>query len=187
MGLSERLTSPYVHEGLLLVIALILAGGSLIAALLLRRRVPAVSIALGGAVIAGTVAFFVSAAHDRHGVPQDVAVWASFGLWVGAVSVFLVGGQRPSRPLRRIALMCLVLAPFGAALLLLAVQQACPLYVTQGAGYCFYDEDVLGGWAAGVTFLFVLDMVAITAMLLIAGRAKKQATPEADDDAVVLY
>jgi hypothetical protein len=188
VGLAERPTSPYVHEGLLLVIALVLAGGSLITALLLRRRAPAVSIALSGAVVVGTVAFFVSAAHDRHGVPQDVGLWASVGLWVvGAVSVLLVGGRWPSKPLRRIALTCLVLAPFGAALLLLAVQQACPLYVAQGAGYCFYGEDVLGGWAAGVTVLFVLDMVAITAMLMIAGRAKKHATPEADDDAVVLY
>jgi hypothetical protein len=175
MGFAERLTSPYVHQGLLLLIGLVLAGGCLIGALLLRRRAPAVTIALVGAAVAGTVAFFVSAAHDRHGAPQDVGVWASVGLWVGWVfGLFVMRRRPPSRPLWRVALTCLVLAPFGAALLLLSVQQACPLYVTRGAGYCFYDADVLGGWAAGVTFLFIVDMVAIAAMLLATGRAVKE-------------
>jgi len=41
MGFAERLTSPYVHQGLLLLIGLVLAGGCLIGAVLLRRRAPA--------------------------------------------------------------------------------------------------------------------------------------------------
>jgi hypothetical protein len=184
MGLAERLTSPYVHEGLLLVIALVLAGGSLITALLLRRCAPAVSIALSGAVVAGTVAFFVSAAHDRHGVPQDVAVWASFGLCAaGAMGLVFTRGRPPSSFLWRTTLACLAVAPFGAALLFLSVTRACPLYVTRGAGYCFYDFDMLGAWASGVTFLFVGDMIAVTALLLVSGvQARRREGVRLGDD-----
>jgi hypothetical protein len=187
MGFAERLTSPYVHQGLLLLIGLVLAGGCLIGAVLLRRRAPAVSTALSGAAVAGTVAFFASSAHHGHGVPHHVGLWASIGLWVGWVfGLFVMRRRPPSRPLWRVALTCLALAPFGAALLLLSVQRACPLYVTRGAGYCFYGDDVLGGWAAGVTFLFILDMVAIAAMLLATGRAVKEQTSTPDGDAVVV-
>jgi hypothetical protein len=176
MGLAEHLTPPYVHEGLLLVIALVVAGGCFTAALLLRSRAPAVSIALSGAVVFGTVTLFVSSAHDRHGVPQDVGVWASVGLWVGGtIGLVVTRGRPPSRSFWLIALTSLILAPFGAALLLLSVQQACPLYVTERAGYCFYDFDLLGGWAAGVAILFIVDVIAIVAILLIAGWQAKRA------------
>jgi hypothetical protein len=176
VGLATRVPSPYVHEGLLLLIAVVLAAACLVGALLLVRHAPAVGVALAVAAVAGVVAFFVSAAHDRHGVPQDVGVWASLGLWAGG-AIGLVGtrGRPPSRPLRHAAVTSLVLAPFGAALLLLAVQQACPLYVMRGAGYCYYDVDLMGAWAGGVTMLFLMDMAAIVALLLISGtQAKKE-------------
>jgi hypothetical protein len=56
----------------------------------------------------------------------------------------------------------------AAAALLLAVQRACPLYVTRGAGLCYYGADLMGGWAAGVTFLFGVDMVILAALLCLS-------------------
>jgi hypothetical protein len=184
VGLIARTSSPYVHEGLLFFIAVVLAGLCLVAALLLARRAPAVSMALAGAVAGGTVAFAVSAAHDRHGVPQDVGVWASVGLWAaGAISLVLTRGRPPSSFLWRTTIACLALAPFGAALLFLSVTQACPLYVTRGAGYCFYDFDMLGAWASGVTFLFVGDMIAVMALLLVSGvQARRREGVRLGDD-----
>ena len=57
---------------------------------------------------------------------------------------------------------------FAAAALLLAIQRACPLYVTRGAGLCHYSADLMGGWAAGVTFLFGVDMVILAALLFLS-------------------
>jgi hypothetical protein len=185
---GERATSPYIHEGLLLAIAVVLVIGCVVGAVLLLRRAPAVSIALACGVVVGTVAFFVSATRGPRGLPQDVGVWASVGLWIGGtIGLVLTRGRRGSGPLWRIALTCLILTPFGATLLLLAVQQACPLYVMRGAGYCFYADDVLGGWAGGVTVLFILDSLAIVGLMLLAGwQTKRREAPSPEDAAVVL-
>ncbi len=67
--------------------------------------------------------------------------------------------------MRRDALWLVVLTPFAAAALLQAILDACPLYVTRGSGLCYYDFDLLGGWAAGVAFLFVADMLILAGLL----------------------
>ena len=178
MGLAERVPAPYVHEGLLLVIALVLVGACVVGALLLRRLAPAVSIGLVGAVVVGTIAFFVSAAQGPRGVPHDVGVWGSIGLWAGGTVGLVVARPRPAAtPLWHAGVTCLVLAPFGAALLFLSASQACPEYVTRGAGYCFYDFDMLGGWASGLSILFVLDVIVVATLLFISGEEAKDDPP----------
>jgi len=178
--------SPYIHEGLLLFIGVLLAATCLVAALLLTRRAPAASLALASAVVAGTIAFFVSSAEGPHGVPRDVGVWASISLGIGGTIGLIVTRPRPSAtPLWHGAVACIVLSPFGASLVFLSVAEACPLYVTRGAGYCFYDFDMLGGWAAGLAILFVVDVVVVATLLLISGWDAKAAgsTRPVDDGA----
>jgi hypothetical protein len=175
VGLADRVVSPYIHEGLLLLIAVVLAIACLVAAFLLIHHAPAVSMGLVGAVIVGIIEFFVSAAHGPRDVPQDVGVWASIGPWIGgAIGVLATHGRPPSATLWHVAVACLVLAPFGAALLVLAIQQACPLYVMRGSGYCFYEVDVLGAWASYVTFLFIVDVLVVVALLLISGKQARR-------------
>ena len=174
MGLRGHVSSPFVHEGLLFTIALVLVGCCLVAALLLRRCAPAASLALASAVAVGTIAFFVSSAHDRHGVPQDVGVWASVGLFAGGFVGLFVTRPRPSpMPIWRVGVACLALLPFGAALVFLSVVEACPPYVTRGAGFCYYDFDMLGGWATGLTILFAVDVVVVSVLLFISGAEAK--------------
>jgi hypothetical protein len=77
--------------------------------------------------------------------------------------------------MRRDALWLLAATPFAAAALLLAIQRACPLYVTRGAGLCYYDADLMGGWAAGVTFLFGVDMLMLAALLCLSPGSRDRA------------
>jgi len=175
VGLAGHVSSPLVHEGLLFTIALVLVGSCLVAAQLLRRRAPAVSLALASAVFVGTIAFFVSSAHDRHGVPQDVGVWASVGLCAGGFVGLIVTRPAPSLvPIWRAGVACLALSPFGAALLFLSVVEACPPYVTHRAGFCYYGFDMLGGWATGLTILFAVDVVVVAVLFFISGAVAKR-------------
>ena len=48
--------------------------------------------------------------------------------------------------------------------------EACPLYVTEHAGYCFNEFDQLGGWISQVVVLFILDMTAPTNLLLVSAK-----------------
>jgi uncharacterized membrane protein len=59
-------------------------------------------------------------------------------------------------------------------LIFLLVQQACPLYVTRGSGYCFYDFDMLGAWASGVAFLAGIDALVLMTLFLVSGRQAKR-------------
>jgi hypothetical protein len=176
MGLLARgVSAPYVHEDLLLVISLVVAAIGVVGALLLLRRAPAVSIGLVGGVVAGIFGFFVSAADGPGGVPADVARWASAGLLVaGSAGAATTKGRPPSSFLWHAAVACLVAAPFGALLIFLLVQQACPLYVTRGSGYCFYDFDMLGAWASGVAFLAGIDALVLMTLFLVSGRQAKR-------------
>jgi hypothetical protein len=184
VGFADRVSPEYVHEGLLLLIALTAAAACVVGAALLVRHAPAVSIGLIGALGAGVVAFFVAAADGRHGVLAVVASTASAGLVVGGtIGAVVTRGQPPSSTLWRSAVACAVLALFGAALTFFALQQACPLYVTRGAGFCFYDFDMLGAWASGVTFLFIVDVLVVVALLLISGlQAKRREGIRLGDD-----
>ena len=136
------------------------------------RSAPAVSVALVAAVVAGAVSYRLAWADGPRGVPKAVADAFSVGLVVGGVigKVF-TRRRRPGSwewPAIRTALWLLAATPFLAVVLLLAIQGACPLYVTHGSGMCFYDVDVMGGWSSQVTFLFVLDMLIVVCLLWFA-------------------
>jgi hypothetical protein len=191
MGLiAGGVSAPYVHEGLLLVIALVLAAIGILGGLLLIRRAPAVGIALFAAVAAGTMGFFVSAANGPKGVPADVAQWASAGLLLaGVFGATTTKARPPSSFLWHAAVVCAIVAPFGALLIFLLVQQACPLYVTRGSGYCFYDFDMLGAWASGVAFLVGLDGLVLMTLFAVSGQQAKrrEAITLGDDEWARLY
>jgi len=149
-----------------LMLAVMLVGGAVAAS-----RVPAVSIALFAGIAGGFIGYAVSIEHGRRGVPADVAMWASCALLVGGVLGLFVAPARGSRrSLRRAAWIVLGAAPAAAAVLLLLLRDACPLYVTQGSGFCYYDVDVLGGWSSGVAALFVIDLIVIATLLLLSAR-----------------
>ncbi len=131
------------------------------------RPAPAVSSALIAGLVSAIVAYGFVRPDGPRGVPADVAMGFSVGIVVGGGLGLVVGRRRESgeRPMRRDALWLLVATPFAAAALLQAIQDACPLYVTRGSGLCYYDFDLMGGWAAGVVFLFVVDMLIVSALL----------------------
>jgi hypothetical protein len=148
------------------VLLIVIALGALFA----WRPAPSVTIALVLAVAAGVGSYVVARADGPRGVPAHVAEAFSVGLVVGGL-VGLVATRRRRAgewPMRRDALWLLAAMPFAAAAFLLAIQSACPLYVTQGSGLCFYDIDVLGGWASEVTFLFVVDAMIVAGLLWVA-------------------
>ncbi len=148
------------------MIAGVLAAATAAGALIARPRAPAVTIGLVGALVAGVVGFFVAGVDGPHGVPQEVGVWASLGLAVfGLLGLALAPARPPARPLGRATLIVALAAPVLATVLRFAVGIACPLYVTRGARYCFYDVDLLGGWAAAVTVMLAGDLLGIAFLL----------------------
>lgn len=150
----------------LAVIACVLVAASAAGALLARRRAPAVTIGLVGALPAGIAGFFVAGFDGPHGVPQEVGIWASLGLAVfGLLGLALVPAHPPALPLWRATLVVALAAPLAATALRFAVGAACPLYVRRGARYCFYDVDLLGGWAAAVTVMLAGDLLGIAFLL----------------------
>jgi hypothetical protein len=134
------------------------------------RHAPAVSVALVSGIAAGTIGFFVASAGGPRGVPMDVVTWATLGtLGGGMVGLVATRPRPPSSLMWRSAVGCLLIAPFAAALLLLAVQRACPLYVMR-AGYCGYgDQDLAGGWSAGIVILLLFDLSVVVGLLLVSG------------------
>jgi hypothetical protein len=147
------------------IIAGIVVVVAIVGAVLAARGAPAVSIALVGGLLGAVIADVRTS--GPHGVPASVALGASAGIVLGGLLGLVVSRRRASAtwPMRRDALWLLAFTPIAAGTLLLAILNACPLYVTQDAGMCFYDVDVLGGWAAGVVFLFCVDMVMLVALL----------------------
>jgi hypothetical protein len=159
----------------LAVIAVGLAGASVAGAVVSRRRAPAVTLGLVGGLLASVVGFAVAASDGRHGVPQEVGIWTSCGLAVfGLLGLIVLPGRPPARPLWRATLTVALIAPFAAATLRFAVGAACPLYVTRGAGYCFYDVDLLGGWAAAVTVMLAGDLLGIAFLLGVSAWQARQ-------------
>jgi hypothetical protein len=149
------------------VLVLVIAVGALTA----WRPAPAVSTALVGGLAAGIAAYVVSRSNGPRGVPIDVAGAFSVGIVVGGIAgQALTRRRRPAHawPMRRDAAWLLVVTPFAAATFLQAILTACPLYVTRDSGLCFYNVDVLGGWASAVTFLFVVDMLILAGFLMAA-------------------
>ena len=155
---------------MLLGIALVLVAASLAGARLLLSRAPAVSLALVGVVAGGLCGFYFSSRHDPKGVPADVAVWATCGLVALGLVGLLVTPRGPVRFLRRAAAVVILVAPLAAAILATMLVQACPLYVTDHAGFCFHEIDVLGGWISQVVVLFILDAAALAVLLLVSAK-----------------
>jgi len=165
---------------MLAFIAVLLASLCLVGALYAAARVPAVSIALVGAVVGGVAAYAFAIADGPHGVPQDVAVGASWALiGSGLIGLLATRPRSAARSQRRAALAIALAAPVAAFALAALVLEACPLYVTHHAGLCFYDVDLLGGWASAVVALLVVDLLALATLLLVSawltGRSKVRA------------
>ena len=139
-------------------------------ALVAWRPAPAVTVALVVGLAGGVVVYALARADGPRGVPAAVAEGFSVGVVLGALLGLALTRRRPrgTWPMRRDALWVLAATPLAAAALLLAIQEACPLYVTRGAGLCYYDIDLMGGWAAGVAFLFVVDIGILAALLWLA-------------------
>jgi hypothetical protein len=143
------------------------------------RRAPAVSAALLGFAVVGGFGFYVSADDGPRGVPGDVAVWASCGLGAGGLLGLAFTSPRVSaRWLRRAAIWFLVITPFVVAIVAVALLVACPLYVTEGARYCYHEQDVLGGWISAVTMLAAFNMLALAVVFLASARAASSASVE---------
>jgi len=155
---------------MLLGIAIALVAASLAGALLFLSRAPAVSLALVGGVAGGLCGFYFSSRHHPKGVPADVAVWATCGLVALGLIGLLVTPRAPARFLRRAAAGVILIAPLAAASLAAVLRQACPLYVTDHAGFCFHEIDVLGGWVSQVVVLFTLDAAALAVLLLVSAK-----------------
>jgi len=149
-------------QAALLAIAVGLLAVSLSAAWLCRRHAPAVTLGLVGGALVGLVGFVASSADGPRGVPQEVGIWASLGLAVfGLLGLVILPGRPPSSTLWRATAAVAIAAPLvgvGGGFLMTA---ACPLYVTRGAGYCFYDVDLLGGWASAVGTMIGGDLLGI--------------------------
>jgi hypothetical protein len=161
---------PRHADRMLLGIAIVLVAASLAGALLLVARAPAVSLALIGGMAGGLCGFYFGSHHGPKGVPADVAVGATCGLVALGLIGLLVTPRGPARLLRRAAVGVVLTAPLAAASLAVALLYACPLYVTDHAGFCFHEFDVLGGWISGVVVLFVLDAAALTVLLLVSAK-----------------
>jgi hypothetical protein len=155
---------------MLLGIAIVSVAASLTGALLLVSRAPAVSLALVGGVTGGLCGFYFSSRHDPKGVPADVALWATCGLVALGFIGLLVTPRGSASFLRRAAVEVLLMTPFAAACLVAVLVQACPLYVTDHAGFCFHEIDVLGGWISEVVVLFILDAAALAVLLLVSAK-----------------
>jgi hypothetical protein len=155
---------------MLLGIAVVLVAASLAGAKLLLLRAPAVSLALLGGVAGGLCGFYFSSRHDPKGVPADVAVWATCGLVALGLIGLLVTPRGPARLLRRVAAAVVLIAPLATASLAVVLVEACPLYVTDHAGFCFHEIDVLGGWISQVVVLFILDVATLAILLFVSAK-----------------
>jgi hypothetical protein len=155
---------------MLLGTAVVLVAASLAGAKLLVSRAPAVSIALLGGVAGGLSGFYFSSRHDPKGVPADVAMWATCGLVALGLIGLLATPRGPARLLRRLAAAVVLMAPFATASLAVVLVEACPLYVTDHAGFCFHEIDVLGGWISQVVVLFILDVAALAVLLFVSAK-----------------
>jgi hypothetical protein len=151
-------------------IAVVLIGAGLTGAALFRRRAPAVSLGLIGGLAGGLWGFFVGVQHDPTSVPADVAAWSTGALVAFGLVGLLLTPRGPARTLRRIAAWMAGLAPLAVAALAVVLLYACPLYVTEDAGYCFHEVDVLGGWISFVTLLFLVDAAVVVIVLLVSAK-----------------
>ena len=160
---------------MLLTIAVVFVAAGLAGAAILRSRAPAVGLALLGGVAGVLCGFYFRSRHGGpRGLPADVAIWATCGLVALGLVGLLVTPRGSARFLRRTAIWVILLAPFAAAVLAAALRRACPLYVSEHAGFCFHEIDVLGGWISGVVLLFVLDAATLVVLLLVSAKVSER-------------
>jgi hypothetical protein len=160
-------------------IAWVLLVGASVAGVLLVRRSPCAALALFGFVCAGIIGFNVSSAvQGRRDVPFDVAAYASIGLYVGGTFGLLWRGRGPASLLRALATAVLLLGLSAAAILAIVLVYACPPYITERAGYCYHNNDLLGGWITLVVALFVIDVLVLSGLLAIDAWRVRRAGPE---------
>ena len=168
----------WILLGMLLGIALVLIVASIAGAAIVRPPAPAAALALLGGVAGGLCGFYFGARHATKSVPAEVAVWATCGLVAFGLVGLLLTPRGPARTLRRIAAWVAMMAPFVAAALAIALLWACPLYVTENAGFCFHEFDQLGGWITYVVALFVADAGVLVILLLVSAKeVPAEATP----------
>lgn len=149
-----------------------------VGALWARKRAPAVTVALVTGVFTGVVTGWIASADSPHGVPLVVLVSASSAtVTSGFVSLWLLPKGGRGMSLRPAALGTLIAAPLVGLAALASIQHACPLYVTRGAGACYYADDVLGGWSAAAAVVITLDMVLIAVLLLVSDWRSNRAEP----------
>jgi hypothetical protein len=137
------------------------------------RRAPAVSLAVCGSMLGAFAGFLIGNADGPAEVPAYTAMGASVGLLAnGVLGLFFTSARAPSQPLRRAALLVLIVSPFAAVALTLLIELACPLYVSgKRSGFCNYQGvDVLGGWVSGVVVAFLFDAWFVGGLLLMSAR-----------------
>ena len=153
-----------LHELALILVALTVGG-----ALLAWRTAPAITVALLSGLVGAVSTARVTWLDGPEGLPGEVALWFSLGLWVGAILGAAISRRSEfgKRPMARWAASVLLAAPFACVALTLSLQDACPLYVE--TGICDYmGNDLLGGWITGVVFFFAIDLLVITTPLWFA-------------------
>ena len=135
------------------------------------------SVGLTAGLVAGLIAFFISSADGPRGVPQDVVAWASVALAVcGLVALFFFPAHGNATSLRRVAVVLVLCAPLLILLSLLSLQHACPLYVGRRSGFCYYQDDVLGGWSAAAAVAIGFDVLIIAVLVGVSARQSRLAS-----------
>ena len=140
------------------------------------RHAPGLSLGSFGSVLGAIAGSLVGTIDGPAEVPAYAAAGASVGLFVGGtIGSVAWAGRGPSAWLQRAAILVLINAPFAAAALTVALQGACPLYVMgRRAGYCAYQQDVLGGWVTGVILAFVVDALFVAGLLFVSAEQARR-------------
>ena len=136
-----------------------------------RRIAPAATCGLVGAVAGGVSGFLIRASDRPTFAPAAAAAGASLGLVVfGIIGLIATNSRSTPSARRRAAIAVSAGGIISAAALTFLLLEACPLYVMH-AGYCSHGNvDVLGGWISGVIALYVLDVLAVTGLVLASPR-----------------
>ena len=163
-------------QGELFALAVVLSLACLGGAWWARTQAPAVCVALVTGWTSGLIAFLIASAHGPRNVPLVVLMVASVGLTMsGLLYLMLQPRLESAASVRRAGLIVLAAAPVAGLAVLLSVQHACPLYVTQGAGYCYYVDDVLGGWSSAAAVIVSLNLLVVGGLLLLTERGRVRA------------
>ena len=135
------------------------------------------SLALFGAVAGGVVGYIVDVEPALRGLPAHVMLWASGGLVLFGTVGLLFRGGGPAEAIRVAAIWVLLVGIIAAGAIAWLLLQACPLYITRGAGVCYYKNDVLGGWISEVVFYFAFDVIVVAGLLPLSSLRVRRGDP----------